>query len=57
MYKRQDPDGYAPQDYLPENLAGREYYHPTDRGYEKTIQALMEYWRELRAHREQNPKP
>jgi len=56
-YDHDDPDGYAPQDYLPENLAGREYYHPTDRGYEKNIQALMEYWRELRAHREHNPKP
>ncbi len=53
-YDHDDPDGYAPQDYLPENLAGREYYHPTDRGYEKSIRALMDYWRDLRAHRRQS---
>lgn len=52
-YDHDDPDGYAPQDYLPENLSGREYYQPTDRGYEKNIRALMDYWRDLRAHRKQ----
>ena len=52
-YDHDDPDGYAPQDYLPENLSGREYYRPTDRGYERNIRALMDYWRDLRAHRKQ----
>lgn len=52
-YDHDDPDGYAPQDYLPENLSGREYYQPSDRGYEKNVRALMDYWKDLRAHREQ----
>lgn len=39
---------YAPQSYLPDNLVDREYYTPTDRGYEKNIRALMDWWRELR---------
>jgi putative ATPase len=51
-YDHDDPDGYAPQDYLPENLSGREYYQPSDRGYEKNVRALMDYWKDLRAHRE-----
>jgi len=47
-YAHDDPDGYIPQTYLPDNLQGREYYHPTDRGYEKHIQSLMDWWEELR---------
>ena len=33
------------QQYLPDALAGRHYYLPTDQGYEKTIGARMA-WRE-----------
>ena len=29
--------GHASQDYLPEELQGRSYYQPTERGYEKTM--------------------
>jgi len=28
---------YTPQQYLPDNLAGTVYYHPSDEGYEKKI--------------------
>jgi putative ATPase len=48
QYAHDDPDGFIPQDYLPENLAGREYYHPVERGYEVQIRALMDWWEELR---------
>ncbi len=51
-YDHDSENAYAPQDYLPDNLLGREYYRPTDRGYEKNIKALMDWWRELR---ESNP--
>jgi putative ATPase len=29
--------GHTTQDYLPEELQGRSYYQPTERGYEKTM--------------------
>jgi len=48
QYAHSDPNGYLPQDYFPENLQGREYYHPTNRGYEKNVRALMDWWAELR---------
>ena len=48
QYDHDSEHGYAPQDYLPDNLSGREYYKPTDRGYEKNITALMDWWRQLR---------
>jgi putative ATPase len=46
-YAHDDPDGYVSQEYLPDNLKGRQYYQPTNRGYEKHIQALMDWWQEL----------
>ncbi|MCF8067850.1 MAG: replication-associated recombination protein A [Desulfobacterales bacterium] len=39
---------YAPQDYLPEKLQGERFYHPVDRGYEKTINARLDGWRSLK---------
>ena len=50
-YDHDDANAYSPQDYLPENLIGREYYHPTDRGYEAQVRALMDWWKELRGSR------
>ena len=47
-YAHDDPDGYLPQEYLPDNLRGRRYYRPTDRGYEKRIQEMMAWWEELK---------
>ena len=40
--------GYADQNALPEGLEKREYYRPTDRGYEKTIGERMAYWENLK---------
>ncbi|MFQ5464464.1 MAG: replication-associated recombination protein A [Thermodesulfobacteriota bacterium] len=37
----------APQRYLPDELAGRVYYRPSDRGYEKEITRRMEEIREV----------
>ena len=53
-YAHDDPDGYVPQDYLPDNLQGREYYRPTDRGYEQHIQALMEWWEKLKKQKSES---
>ena len=47
-YDHDSEHAHAPQSYLPDNLVDREYYTPTDRGYEKNIRALMEFWRQQR---------
>ncbi|MBB1510041.1 replication-associated recombination protein A [Tessaracoccus sp. MC1756] len=36
-YAHDYPHGVAPQVYLPDDLAGTEYYHPTDHGQEAAI--------------------
>ena len=40
-YPHDYPDGYVPQQYLPDSLQGASYYQPTDHGREKDIQARM----------------
>ena len=47
-YAHDDPDAYLPQDYLPDNLRGRQYYAPTNRGYEQRIGEWMTWWEALR---------
>ena len=36
-YAHDWPGAVAPQEYLPAELRGREYYHPNDRGYEREV--------------------
>jgi putative ATPase len=47
------------QQYLPDDLRDRRYFHPADRGYEATIAARMEARREARAagNRKAAPPP
>ncbi|MBI5586434.1 MAG: replication-associated recombination protein A [Deltaproteobacteria bacterium] len=44
-YSHDYQDALAAQEYLPEQLQGRTYYHPTDRGYEKTVRERLAWWR------------
>jgi putative ATPase len=44
-YPHDYPDHFVEEEYLPENLRGRTYYHPTEQGLEKEIKKRLEYWR------------
>ncbi|MBA4395528.1 MAG: AAA family ATPase, partial [Desulfobacca sp.] len=44
-YAHNYPGALVAQANLPEELQGRYYYHPTDRGYEKSIKSRLELWR------------
>jgi putative ATPase len=47
-YTHDETDGYAVDvAYLPQELSGRQYYLPTDRGLEKKIGEKLEYLRSL----------
>jgi putative ATPase len=47
-YPHDYPDHFVEEEYLPENLKGRIYYHPSDQGFEKEIKKRLEYWRRKR---------
>jgi putative ATPase len=42
-YAHDYADGIVDMDCLPEELQGRKFYYPSDRGYEKIIKERMEY--------------
>lgn len=42
------PDGYVPQDYLPDELRERVFYEPSGFGAEKDVAKRMQWWSELR---------
>jgi len=44
-YPHDHPEHFVEEEYLPENLRGRTYYHPTELGFEKEIRKRLEYWR------------
>jgi len=51
QYAHEAPDAIADMDCLPPTLAGRKYYRPTERGFEKEIKRRLEGWDKLKAER------
>jgi len=45
-YSHDEPDGVGPQQFLPDDLTGADYYRPKDRGFEER---LVSRWRWLRS--------
>jgi putative ATPase len=48
-YAHDFQDAYVPQQYLPDKLRGRRFYHPSERGYEQTVKRRLDHWRRLQA--------
>jgi putative ATPase len=48
QYAHDFKEAIVPQDYLPDELKGRVFYQPTERGYEKLVKERLERWRKLR---------
>jgi putative ATPase len=47
-YAHDEPDAVANMDCLPDNLKGREFYKPTDFGFEKEITKRLAWWKSRR---------
>ncbi|PUB26053.1 recombination protein MgsA [Promicromonospora sp. AC04] len=58
-YAHDWPHGVAPQQYLPDVLAGSRYYDPSDRGYERQVSERLERIRGILGSDEPHggPKP
>ncbi|MDR1856681.1 MAG: replication-associated recombination protein A [Desulfovibrio sp.] len=50
VYPHDHPDGWMPQEYLPQEIAGARFYHPRNNGEEPR---LSQWWRRLHNIREQ----
>jgi putative ATPase len=55
-YAHDEPEGVAATECLPEGLAGRRYYRPTDRGREKDAAARLEAARLIRLRKAPSPR-
>ena len=51
QYAHNERDAVAGMDCLPESLAGRKYYQPTDRGFEKEIKRRLDGWDKIKNER------
>jgi putative ATPase len=49
-YAHDYPEAFVAQSYLPDELNGRQFYFPDDRGYEKTVKQRLEAWVKLRTN-------
>jgi putative ATPase len=47
-YAHDEPDAVAEMDCLPDKLKGREFYTPTDFGFEKDIAKRLAWWKKRR---------
>lgn len=48
LYPHDYPEGIVKQDYLPANLLGKNYYQPTDRGYEGEIRSYLQRVKQIK---------
>ena len=51
QYAHDERDAIADMDCLPASLAGKKYYRPTDRGFEKEIRRRLEGWERIKDER------
>lgn len=47
-YAHDEPEAVANMDCLPDNLKGREFYKPTDYGFEREIKKRLDWWKSKR---------
>jgi putative ATPase len=60
QYPHMFPDHFTPQQYLPTELLGKEFYKPSEQGYEKSIAERVDHWRKAQAQalgKEPPPEP
>jgi putative ATPase len=50
-YAHDEDEAIADMECLPENLRGRRFYQPTERGFEKEIKRRLDGWKEIKETR------
>ena len=48
IYDHDTPEGFSGQNYFPESMGRKQFYHPVERGFEREIKRRLEYWENLR---------
>ncbi len=53
IYDHDTPEGFSGQDYFPQAMGRKQFYHPVERGFEREIRRRLEYWDKLRRQKQQ----
>jgi putative ATPase len=56
QYAHDAEDGLVVQEHLPDTIAGKRFYQPTDRGYEAVIGDRLRKWRKILQQRAQQQR-
>ncbi len=48
VYDHDTEEGFSGQNYFPEEMERRQFYRPSERGFEREVAKRLEYWRKLR---------
>ena len=56
IYAHDAPSAVAAQQYMPDELEGRQYYEPSDRGYENEVSARLKKIRAILHSKPQKQK-
>ena len=48
LYDHDTLEGFSGQNYFPDKMGRKQYYSPTQRGFEKEINKRLDYWQKLR---------
>ena len=51
IYDHDTPEGFSGQEYFPDALGHRHFYHPVARGFEREIAKRLDYWQKIRQSR------
>jgi len=51
-YDHDADEGFSGQNYFPDGMPRREFYHPVERGFEREIRKRLDYWSKLRTQRQ-----
>ena len=57
QYAHDVEEGVADMECMPDNLSGRQFYHPRAQGREKLLAQRMEEIRSIRAAKQSSQKP
>ena len=52
IYDHDTKEGFSGQNYFPDNMPRKQYYHPSQRGFEKDINKRLDYWKNLRQQKD-----
>jgi putative ATPase len=52
-YDHSADEAFSGQDYWPEEMEPRDFYEPTDRGFEAKVKERLEYWNKRRKELQQ----